>query len=502
MILYLPPGPLFPPPAELETESAPGPDTSTDTVAKRPKKRKPKPRPRLTPQRILASATLSTVVTVNYRLDRESNDDSGHTAHKYPTPVHDTLIGFDWVLRHLKPKKLCVFGTHIGGSLAVMLALTEPRSLVAVAAREPMCDWVGLDDYCQIRSEGVAEAENNGDGNSDEGKPVSTVAEPEGETPPAPNNHRRRGRKKKPAPPDLVPLLESRNLFFRKPENYFDSFASPALFLRSPGKTPPKAFPTYLTGPEYPVPILQKPTTTTPNEEEDAWYAELLADEDPDLDLLPEQVDEEAGGRTSSASLKTVRRRKVLARWPPFGLDYGLDSYSANPDAPVADPRPLALPPVRIFVHGDVKDGGAATAMDQDEQLAAKLEAAKLDNEAPAAPAAEDANPSPEQGSPATKPRPRGPITEVAKSTTGETVLARQGAEMVSLMHHACFWGQPLGYGEERVQLVQGPVSAPGTEQKEDDYWIERQAGELFVDTLNEVGGEESGNVRGEGSKE
>ena len=371
-----------------------------------------------------------------------------------------------------------------------MLALTEPRSLVAVAAREPMCDWVGLDDYCQIRTEGDVEGRSAGENNGDEG-----TAE---DGPPMPNNHRRRGRKKKPAPADLVPLLESRSLLFRKPENYFDSFASPALFLRSSGKTAPKSFPTYLTGPEYPVPILQKPAPTTPHEEEDAWYAELLADEEPDLDLHPEQVDEEAGGRTSSAPLKTVRRRKVLARWPPFGLDYGLDSYGANPDAPVTDPKPLALPPVRIFVHGDVKSEGASTAVQQEDQVAANLEATKLDDEAavPAlgSTAAEDANRSAEREQQTTKPRPRGPIAEVAKSTTGETVLARQGAEMVSLMHHACFWGRPLAYGEERVQLVQGPSTVPGEEVKEEDYWIERQAGEWFWGVLDDTGGEQRRN--------
>ncbi|KAL1960113.1 hypothetical protein VTO42DRAFT_285 [Malbranchea cinnamomea] len=484
VIIYLPPGPLFAP-STAPTEATGAVDST------RRKKRKQQ----LTPQRVLASTTLSTIVTVNYRLDR-----SHSVGHKYPTPVHDTLAGFDWVTQHLEPQRLCVFGTHIGGSLAVMLALTEPRSLWAVAAKEPVCDWVGLDDYCQVVSEVDSTNGHNGPsvqhGNVDKPDSVPTEAETNANdetttTAGASQQHRKRGRKRKPAPPDLVPLLESRSLLFRKPENYFDSFASPALFLRSPGKICPKTFPQYVTGPEYPVPILQKPETT--EEEDDDWYSQTLADEALDVDMVPEQVDEERS-RASTLSSRRVRRRKVLARWPPHGLDYGLDAYSANPfsESPVSEK--LVLPPVRIFVHGNPmhEDAPPTEAETEEDTLAATVERIKLDDHQhePSLPTAES------DGKYAISKSRRGSIADVAKSTTGETVLARQGAEMVSLMHNACFWDHPVGFAEQRVRLVQVPfptVEDKGAQKttepepadnKEDVYSIEKQAGEWFAEVL------------------
>ncbi|KAB8073904.1 hypothetical protein BDV29DRAFT_174739 [Aspergillus leporis] len=149
------------------------------------------------------------------------------TYHQHPTPIHDTLARLDWVLQNLQPKRLGIIGTHIGGSLAPMLALTAAQSINAVAALEPICDWTGLDEYC-VRS-------------TDDCNAVS----------------KKRGKERDSSPRDLVPLLKARERFFATPERYFDAFASPILFLRDPGMDVPRTFPEYLTGSGYPVPVLK-----------------------------------------------------------------------------------------------------------------------------------------------------------------------------------------------------------------------------------------------------
>ncbi|KAI6848501.1 uridine permease-like protein Fui1 [Hortaea werneckii] len=150
-----------------------------------------------------AELPVTTVVQLNYRLGGE---------HLYPQHIHDTLAGYDWIKTHLLPKRgilragraehigrIAVSGEHIGGGLAAMLAVTECRigeaGVVAAALNNPIVDWVGLDD-------------------GKESHPASEEME------------------------DL--LLTARDKLFKRPGHYFDSFASPVLFFRSPGKEVPK----------------------------------------------------------------------------------------------------------------------------------------------------------------------------------------------------------------------------------------------------------------------
>jgi acetyl esterase/lipase len=133
------------------------------------------------------------IIRLNYRLSRE---------HQYPTPIHDVLAGYDWVRENLllrrsisRPGRPDHVGKLIGGGLAAMLALTECRTgrpgVVAAALRDPAVDWPGLDD-------------------ADDGADDMTST-----------------------------LLGLRKQLFRKPEQYFDPFASPMLFLRSAGRDVP-----------------------------------------------------------------------------------------------------------------------------------------------------------------------------------------------------------------------------------------------------------------------
>ncbi|KUL84366.1 hypothetical protein ZTR_06298 [Talaromyces verruculosus] len=369
-----------------------------------------------TPQELIAAITEANVVTVNYRLGytdadtRVSNPDNSRTRpfYRYPTPVHDTLAGLDWVLQTLRPEQLFVFGSNIGGSLAAMLSLTESQHIHAVAAHEPICDWTGLDDYCTIDSEMLT-----GSG-STIGGTQSEVIMPEGEelqqSPAHPVKTKQPSRhKKKAAPFDLVPLLNTRKYLFETPSKYFDSFASPMLFLRSAGKDVPKIMPEYLTGHEYPVPVLKTPVT----EEEliDLWDIQMHIEEEPKT-VVPKTTED-----ITPVEERPSRRRKALSRWPPYGLDAGNDGRSR-----FAKPTRLqiTLPWVRFFARLGAAEESSGAAFNSNEH---------------------DGAPS----------KPKANSRKSARENN--SVLANQAEDMVSVMRRACFWGEEAGNGEERVTL-------------------------------------------------
>lgn len=388
MILYLPPGPLF---RGVGADHAPGIEgvienrgIENESLTKPP------------PPHVLASATAATVVTVEYRLGKIGDDSASHRGaisspqrpstgspeltstteaetsfYKYPTPIHDTIAGFDWIQTHLQPAQLGIFGSHIGGSLALMLALTEPQSVTAVAAADPVCDWLGLDEYC-ISNAAILE----GAGKGPKKKSSRTIA-----------------------PPDLLPLLEARKQFFSSFERCFDAFASPILFLRSAGRDVPKAFPQYLTGPEYPVPVLQETRSMTSAEQHAAADGSFW-----DRDVYP------TDGENYDENNPPPRRRKALSRWPPYGLDYGSSGNTwSGPDHGVRRLE-VTLPWVRVY------SGGNRSLM-LDSEPSCQLD------------------------------------TKSRTSETASTVLARQSEEMVSVLRRACFFGREKGFGERRVTL-------------------------------------------------
>ncbi|KAJ5196086.1 hypothetical protein N7449_006565 [Penicillium cf. viridicatum] len=370
------------------------------------------------PQHVLASTASALVVTVNYRLGEIQTDISPSsdkssisqepieapdqtlgpsnpqlTSYKYPTPVHDTLAGFDWIKTHLRPSQLAIFGTHIGGSLALMLALTEAQSIQAVAAVDPVCDWPGLDEYCTRESTITTTKEISGDNNDTTASSTTS-------------KNKRQPRKKSPAPPDLVPLLQARSKFFSTPERCFDSFASPILFLRSAGRDVPRTFPQYLTGPEYPVPVLKENVRSTTAEQYAASDNSIW-----DQDVYPDMDTDDVDGIGATVT----RRRKALSRWPPYGLDYGLSGNTFSGPGDGIRRLEMALPWVRVFLRED----GAALGSGSLSSSAIEMKK---------------------------KPRDGG---------NGSTVLARQADEMVSAMRRACFWGREKGVGERRVTLSQ-----------------------------------------------
>ena len=196
----------------------------------------------------LSAAAAATVVRVDYRVG------DGIT---YPTPVHDVLAAFDWVKANLvcavttspgsqqsatQTARIGVCGQLLGGSLATMLALTESRltdvTIGALAAHNPIVDWVFP------QQDDMLDEKDHGDEPGDFVPESVVLTRSTGKT-----------KKKKQTSWNLYQsdsalspstLLSMRESIFRKPAAYFDPFASPALFFRSPGADVP-ADPSRLT---------------------------------------------------------------------------------------------------------------------------------------------------------------------------------------------------------------------------------------------------------------
>lgn len=167
------------------------------------------------------------------------------------------LAGYDWVLKHLVhgtsapdgawspsgPRRIGVYGEITGGGLAAMLALTESHigrsGIGAAAVANPVVDWTFPDTVTNHQRE------------HDEAEYVDQ------------NTTGKRKQRLKPSPPDswtafgqegpirAPDLLSLHQRIFSKPEQYFDPFASPLLFFRSPGiDIPPEDSPTPTPGPD------------------------------------------------------------------------------------------------------------------------------------------------------------------------------------------------------------------------------------------------------------
>lgn len=190
----------------------------------------------------LSAASNATIVRVNYRLGNGV---------RYPTPIHDVLAGFDWVKENLPTAKSStahrgrsirsisrygVCGQLVGGSLATMLALTESRlgesRIAAAAVSNPIVDWVfpeeaeetevtAMDDSIE-RSFNAIKAMAKRSKKAKKAKKTSWETYKDEESLPS------------------EALLSARRQLFRKPASYFDSFASPILFFRSPGAEVPR----------------------------------------------------------------------------------------------------------------------------------------------------------------------------------------------------------------------------------------------------------------------
>lgn len=255
----------------------------------------------------------ASLVNINYRLrpDLETQDESDQT-HCFPIPIHDVSTAFDYLTSSTspfnegydEPPKIGLLGSHIGGALATMLALTEPNHVHALAAIQPMVDWVGLDEVVeQLRA---------------------TKSTP----PPMPKKGKRqKGTARYGADNESVlraaeELTRLRARLFKTPSAYFDPFASPLLFLRAPGRDTPLG-------------------SSMADQVASEWGLDDIKEEDPDRDSSFGPYDDDWQARPSSPQSieprehtasngfsavqsllqpqRPTRRRKVLRRWPSVG---------------------------------------------------------------------------------------------------------------------------------------------------------------------------------------
>jgi alpha/beta hydrolase fold len=140
--------------------------------------------------------------------------------HLFPTPIHDTLHAYHWILENItkntakgRPRPIAVYGTKLGGTLATSLALTESRpslhrpNISVLAVKNAIFDWSKI------------------------------ASSPPPSDPPLPQD------------PDLQQLYSLRSQLFCDPASAFDAFASPLLFFRTTGLAIPSAFPKVASSP-------------------------------------------------------------------------------------------------------------------------------------------------------------------------------------------------------------------------------------------------------------
>ncbi len=167
---------------------------------------------------------------MNYRLS---------SMHPYPNPIHDVLAGYDWIKAHLgqgtaapprntsgtQARKIGICGELIGGSLAGMLALTEchvgMQGIGAAVLGNPTSNWTNLFAPDQDPDANGPTSLQHDPSNK---IAASSAASHEG--------------------PTIESLLLLRETIFPNPATFFDPFASPSLFFRTPGSDlPPRVNP-------------------------------------------------------------------------------------------------------------------------------------------------------------------------------------------------------------------------------------------------------------------
>lgn len=262
-----------------------------------------------------------TQVTVNYRLSAPSfKSPQRQLEYRFPQPVHDVCASFAFILTSILPSlfpssvnnpweapNIYVTGSHIGGALATTLALTEPNAISGVAVHHPVADWVSLDEHVVPNAQGKAKKPTV-DHNS-----ISAAARS---------------------------LISTRTELFPTPSAYFDPFASPALFLRAPGRDTPRTHAEALgfldVGPEdFGDEEIDPSRDTIPEHHSsaDALPGFNQATYGPYDDDLPRVMPAPPPAPPGSpGEARPVRRRKVLRRWPP-----------------IAQPEDVLLPRFQLF---------------------------------------------------------------------------------------------------------------------------------------------------------
>ncbi|KAK5167019.1 uncharacterized protein LTR77_007748 [Saxophila tyrrhenica] len=234
-------------------------------------------------------------VRINYRSGR---------SHQFPTPLHDVLAGYDWVLENLLPKRsisrhgrsesigrVAVHGELFGGGLAIALALTECHlgqpGVVAAAVSHPIVDWLAFDEKQQTPKRASTNT-------------YDSLAVAEAST------------------SSFKDLRLLRAKIFAKPSHYFDPFASPMLFFRSAGTDAPAGH--------------------SGMAQDDLDYLSMSELDEAIFDETATDANGEEFFGTSDESIPPPARRRASRRFPGKKMGLRLPSFyiAATEDTPLA----------------------------------------------------------------------------------------------------------------------------------------------------------------------
>ena len=189
-----------------------------------------------------------------------------------------------------------------------MLALTQPNDIHSLAMLHPVLDWVGLDEAATAQVPSTPPKKRISSTGPLSASEIATANA----------------------------LLQVRRKIFRVPGAYFEPQASPMHFVRAPGRDTPLNHDL----PEQVQHILKN--------EERSPVVDAFGPYDDDLDSLSEQdsiasADPTRFTSTAISSSKStlniqrlMKRRKVLQRWPPVGVN-------------ITDPESTNLPYMSLF---------------------------------------------------------------------------------------------------------------------------------------------------------
>ncbi|KAJ9603320.1 hypothetical protein H2200_012098 [Cladophialophora chaetospira] len=297
----------------------------------------------------------ASVVRINYRLGSSDLESPSELA-VFPTPIHEVATAFSYLTSSMsrfnenedEGPKICLLGSHIGGALATMLALTEPNSIHALAVSEPMLDWVGLDEVLdQLQAAEISSSVT----------PRKTQAQIQAQ------KQAQKGRKtgqpridNKSVVAAVKEMIKLRSKLFKTPSAYFDPFASPMLFLRAPGRdTPTGTMGDQMTGDMGLADLdggYDDPDAFGPYD--DDWQPSSSSLAPSSAPATDNSIDFSAESNSISdpAPVTPPRRRKVLRRWPAVG----------NPDS-------VILPRVKIFVQAPSQPDAVRRPMEESEGI-------------------------------------------------------------------------------------------------------------------------------------
>jgi hypothetical protein len=446
----------------------------------------------------------TTLIHLNYRLSNPFQKDPKEKF-GYPQPIHDCSIVLSHILTDIIPNlfphhhpreawgslgrpRIGLMGTHLGASLATMLALTNPNDIDAVAIADPMVDWVMLDEVISNSRQAGSSPSNL------KGKRTGTPAMTADEDIVSAARH----------------LINMRSKLFTTPSAYFDGFASPTLFLRAPGRDTPRTHAEAMGllnaeddtiqdddvgndgweaigGADAYSPTLQtSPLFVTETDQDtitEAIGTDSFGPYDDDIPPAPPQSSSPAPASTPSSIIEKANATSLTP--PPSAAS----DTPSSPSPTSAVTVPTSSPSNTLALEASMASTNPPSSDVSPSPLAAS---SGIDVESPKTPTkrrkvlrrwppngpAETLlpyfnvyiSPSPSTSSPSPptpSPSSASPPASASASTSASAsvsvsgiergihgITSLQARELVDLLRRACFYGREKGWGEERVNLI------------------------------------------------